>query len=58
MEISENQPVIPGSTTPALEGAPCSLSHENRSKSVICTAESQSAPAPLKTGEEGSPSKP
>ena len=50
METPNRPPEILGSATPSLEGAPTTLTHENRHKSVI-TETSQPR-------EEGSPSKP
>jgi len=44
---------IPGSVTPGLEGAPSTITHENRMKSVIPLSQPQ---ADIR--EEGSPSKP
>ncbi|MBR3751761.1 MAG: hypothetical protein IKK50_01350 [Ruminiclostridium sp.] len=49
---SRTQP-IPGSVTPGLEGAPSTITHENRMKSVIPLSQPQ---ADIR--EEGSPSKP
>lgn len=54
MQNTLKPPVEMGSITPALEGAPVSDSHENRSQSVIL-------PPPPTTeahGEEDAPSKP
>lgn len=50
MEHPNQPPEILGSATPSLEGAPSTLTHENRHKSVI-TENPQSR-------EEGSPSRP
>ena len=50
MENPNRAPEILGSATPSLEGAPSTLTHENRHKSVI----SQTQPP----REEGSPSRP
>ena len=48
-------PPAAGTLTPALEGAPCSASHENRNISVISPPQGERAPG---AREEGSPSKP
>ncbi len=57
MQNLSNQPVSSGSPTPHLEGAPCSIGHENRSLSVIRDTTPRNAPA-LGTGEEGTPCRP
>ena len=49
MEHPNQTPKNLGSATPGLEGAPSTLTHENRHKSVISE--------PPQTREEGSPSK-
>ncbi|MBR5792348.1 MAG: hypothetical protein IKY34_04500 [Ruminiclostridium sp.] len=50
MENPNQSPEILGSITPSLEGAPSTLTHENRHKSVI--------PEPAQPREEGAPSRP
>lgn len=50
MENPNQTPEILGSATPSLEGAPSTLTHENRHKSVI--SENR------QPREEGSPSRP
>ncbi|MBR2491772.1 MAG: hypothetical protein IKB65_09910 [Ruminiclostridium sp.] len=51
-EANRTQEVL-GSITPSLEGAPSTLTHENRHKSVISEPRTQTT-----AREEGSPSKP
>ncbi len=50
MENPNQSRQIPGSVTPGLEGAPSTITHENRMKSVISD--------PQSPREEGSPSRP
>ena len=50
-----SNPPAAGTLTPALKGAPCSASHENRSIPVISPPQGENTPGPR---EEGSPSKP
>lgn len=53
MENPTQSRPIPGSVTPSLEGAPSTITHENRMKSIIPLSQPQ---ADIR--EEGSPSKP
>jgi len=53
MENSNQPRPVPGSVTPGLEGAPSTITHENRMKSVIPLSQPRQTPR-----EEGSPSRP